>query len=59
MNRVTSVTGVARVAVNLRGIPADVPARGMALVEAGRWTLTKLVDVRLSRPAETTPLPRR
>src|SRR5689334_20843092 len=28
---VTSVAGVARVAVNLRGIPADVPARGMAL----------------------------
>ena len=52
---VTSVTGVARVAVNLRGIPADVPARGMALVEAGRWTLTKLVDVRLSLPPEMTP----
>ena len=51
---VTSVTGVARVAVNLRGIPADVPARGMALVEAGRWTLTKLVDVRLSLPPEMT-----
>ena len=50
----TSVTGVARVAVNLRGIPAGFPARGMALVEAGRWTLTKLVDVRLSAPAEMT-----
>ena len=47
---VTSVTGVARVAVNLRGVPAGVPARGMALIEAGRWTLTKLVDVRLSQP---------
>jgi selenocysteine-specific elongation factor len=46
--RVTSVTGIARVAVNLRGIPADVPARGMALVDAGRWTLSKLIDVRLS-----------
>jgi len=51
---VRSVTGVARVAVNLRGIPAGVPARGMALIEAGRWTLTKLVDVRLARPPETT-----
>ena len=51
---VTSVTGVARVAVNLRGVPAGVPARGMALIEAGRWTLTKLLDVRLSRPAEMT-----
>ena len=50
----TSVTGVARVALNLRGIPADVPARGMALVEAGRWTLTRLADVRLSLPAEMT-----
>ena len=51
---VTSVTGVARVAVNLRGIPASVPARGMALIKAGRWTLTRLVDVRLSRPPEMT-----
>jgi selenocysteine-specific elongation factor len=46
--RAASVTGVARVALNLRGIPADVPARGMALVEARRWTVTKLIDVRLS-----------
>ncbi len=51
---VTSVTGVARVAVNLRGVPAGVPARGMALIEAGRWTLTKLADVRLSQPPEMT-----
>jgi selenocysteine-specific elongation factor len=47
---VTSVSGVARVALNLRGIPADVPARGMALVDVGCWTLTKLADVRLSLP---------
>jgi len=45
-----SVSGVARVALNLRGIPADGLARGMALVDAGRWTMTKLVDVRLSGP---------
>ncbi len=44
---VTSATGVTRVAVNLRGVPAGVPARGMALIEAGRWTLTRLLDVRL------------
>jgi selenocysteine-specific elongation factor len=50
----TSVAGVARVAVNLRGVPAGVPARGMALIEAGRWTLTKLLDVRLSRSPEMT-----
>ena len=54
---VTSVTGVSRVAVNLRGIPVGVPARGMALIEAGRWTLTKLVDVRLSRSSEMTLAP--
>jgi selenocysteine-specific elongation factor len=45
---VTSAAGVARVAVNLRGVPAGVPARGMALVEAGRWTLTRVLDVRLT-----------
>jgi selenocysteine-specific elongation factor len=47
---VASARGVARVALNLRGLPADVPARGMALVEAGRWTMTRLADVRLSLP---------
>jgi selenocysteine-specific elongation factor len=45
---VPAVRGVARVALNLRGVPADVPARGMALVDAGRWTMTRLADVRLS-----------
>ena len=45
---VASAGGVARVAVNLRGVPAGFAARGMALVEAGRWTLTRLLDVRLS-----------
>jgi selenocysteine-specific elongation factor len=49
-----AVTGVARVAVNLRGIQAGLPARGMALVNPGRWTLTKLIDVRLS-PAPPSP----
>src|SRR5580704_6238065 len=46
-----SVSGVARVALNLRGVAAGVPARGMALVDAGRWSLTKVIDVRLSLPA--------
>jgi selenocysteine-specific elongation factor len=46
------VAGVARVALNLRGVPADLPARGMALIEPGHWTLTSEIDVRLSqRPA--------
>ncbi|MCT9929699.1 selenocysteine-specific translation elongation factor [Planotetraspora sp. A-T 1434] len=44
---VTSVTGVARVALNLRGRVA--PERGHALVAPGGWTFTDLVDVRLTR----------
>jgi selenocysteine-specific elongation factor len=52
---VTSVAGVARVAVNLRGIPADVPARGMALIDAGRWTLARVLDVRLTPGGRTRP----
>jgi selenocysteine-specific elongation factor len=52
---VTSAAGVARVAVNLRGVPAGVPARGVALIEAGRWTLTRLLDVRLAPPETALP----
>ncbi len=50
--RAAAVTGVARVAVNLRGGAA--PARGMALVEPGRWALASVADVRLG-PAERPP----
>jgi len=46
-----SVAAVARVAVNLRGVPADVPGRGMALIEPGRWTVTSEIDVRISAGA--------
>jgi len=46
-----AVTGVARVALNLRGIPADLPERGMALIEPGRWTITSEIDVRITPPA--------
>jgi selenocysteine-specific elongation factor len=42
------VAGVARLALNLRGVPPDVPGRGMALVEPGRWTLTAELDVRIT-----------
>jgi len=42
-----SVSGTARVALNLRGVGKDVLHRGMALVQAGRWTLTDLIDVRI------------
>ncbi len=51
------VSGVARVALNLRGIPAGVPARGMALVEAGRWTMSTVADVRLSAPGAAAAAP--
>ena len=59
---VTAVTGVARAALNLRGASQDAVCRGMALVQAGRWTLTDLIDVRLSagrgaRPGQAS-LPR-
>ena len=49
---VEAVTGVARVALNLRGIPADLPERGMALIEPGRWTLTSEIDVRITTAAD-------
>jgi selenocysteine-specific elongation factor len=49
------VTGVARVALNLRGVPTDVPQRGMALVEPGRWTLTAELDVRITPAASGRP----
>src|SRR6185437_15218216 len=50
-----AVTGVARVALNLRGVPPDVPERGMALVQAGRWTMTSQVDVRLDEGLARLP----
>ena len=49
------VAGVARVALNLRGIPPDVPARGMALIEAGRWTMSDELDVRITAGAAGPP----
>ena len=56
------VHGVARVALNLRSVARDVPARGMALVTPGGWTLTSIVDVRYvppsAGPQEPPRLPR-
>jgi selenocysteine-specific elongation factor len=53
------VSGVARVALNLRGVEAGQLARGMALVTDGAWTLTSVLDVRLgppvARPGESQP----
>jgi selenocysteine-specific elongation factor len=53
--QVAQVTGVARVAVNLRGLASSIPARGMALITPGRWTLTTILDVRLHLPADQRP----
>ena len=44
------VAGVARVALNLRGIPADAVARGHALITPAAWTQATQLDVRLHRP---------
>ncbi|GAA4509110.1 SelB C-terminal domain-containing protein [Nonomuraea ferruginea] len=56
-----TVSGVARVAVNLRG--HDLPWRGQALVTPGGWTYTESVDVRVAsvgkQPQEDPGLPRR
>ena len=41
------VTGVARVALNLRGVSTGELGRGMALVQSGHWTITSTIDVRL------------
>ncbi|GAA2591651.1 selenocysteine-specific translation elongation factor [Actinomadura fulvescens] len=43
-----TVQGVARVALNLRGVDRDQVERGMALVTPGTWTFTTCVDVRVS-----------
>jgi len=50
---VAQASGVARVALNLRGVGTGELGRGMALITAGRWTVTRQIDVRLaSRRAE-------
>ena len=60
------VSGVARVALNLRGVSTRELHRGMALVQAGGWTVTSVIDVRLTprpptpgRPPGTMRLPAR
>jgi selenocysteine-specific elongation factor len=44
------VSGVARVALNLRGASVRDLSRGMALIHPGRWTVASVIDVRLTRP---------
>jgi selenocysteine-specific elongation factor len=51
----SQVSGVARVALNLRGADRVAPARGMALVEPGRWTLAATLDVRLAAAGDRPP----
>jgi selenocysteine-specific elongation factor len=46
---VTQVSGVARVALNLRGVSARELGRGMALIQPRRWTVASVIDVRLAR----------
>ncbi len=52
---VEAAHGVARVALNVRGVEAREAGRGMALVRAGEWTLTSVIDVRIGGEE---PLPR-
>ena len=53
--RASAVTGVARVAVNLRGDSRVRPARGMALVQPDRWALATVADVRLAAAGQGAP----
>jgi selenocysteine-specific elongation factor len=51
-----AVTGTARVAVNLRGVPVGDLERGAALVAPAQWTVTSLLDGRLAgAPAAALP----
>ncbi|MFG2001281.1 selenocysteine-specific translation elongation factor [Spirillospora sp. NPDC048911] len=43
-----TVHGVARVALNLRGVDLDRVERGMALVSPGKWAFTTCIDVRVA-----------
>jgi len=46
----TQVSGVARVALNLRGVSTRELGRGMALIQRSRWTVASVIDVRLDPP---------
>ncbi len=53
--RAEQVSGVARVALNLRGADRLAPARGMALVQPGRWRMAAAADVRLAQAGSRPP----
>ncbi|GAA4684176.1 selenocysteine-specific translation elongation factor [Pseudonocardia yuanmonensis] len=48
------VTGVARVAVNLRGLPKEAVGRGDALLTPDAWLTATEIDVRLRAPGSRT-----
>ena len=50
-----SMSAVARVALNLRGVSVDDMARGDAVVSPGRWRPASQVDVLLDPPPEELP----
>ncbi len=50
-----AVSGIARVALNLRAVPKDALHRGMALIQPGRWTLTDVIDVRITKFSQGGP----
>jgi selenocysteine-specific elongation factor len=52
---VEQARGVARVAVNLRGLPREAVGRGDVLVTPGTWLSTDLLDVRLLGVRDTAP----
>ena len=52
-----AATGVARVALNLRGVAKENLARGMAIVQPGRWTTTDTIDVRVCGAAGAAAIP--
>lgn len=53
--RLSTVEGVARVAVNLRGISAEDIGRGDALLTQGRWALSSTLDVLTVSTGERLP----
>jgi selenocysteine-specific elongation factor len=51
------VSGVARVALNLRGVSTRELSRGMALIHASQWTVASVIDVRLTPHPPTARQP--
>src|SRR5215831_11697156 len=56
--KTATARGVARVALNLRGLHRGQVRRGMALIRPGQWTLTTAADIRLSPPVGSPAIDR-